>query len=129
MRQLNENDVHEICLSEAADMIRNHLVKYGRVNVTQAKEKFGTVRVYCTLGFYSFHCITHPGRVWIQYPRWIYILDLSIGVRVMSVVNKVVVPYHKWLYRQAYKKAIQKLPFIKEEIVIHADYPDLLEGL
>jgi len=39
------------------------------------------------------------------------------------------VPYQKFIYRRAYKKAIEKYPAIRENILCAADYPNLLEGL
>jgi len=126
---LREEDIDTRIAEEAAHMIATYLKKYGRVNVFQAKEKYGTVRVYCTLGFYNIHSITHPGYMYYRYPKWLTKIDFLIGVRIASLLNKIIIPYHCWLYKKAYKKAIDKFPFYKENIISCADFPELLNDL
>lgn len=113
----------------AAWFIHQYLVKYGRINVRQSKEKFGTVRVYCSLGYYGFYGLFYPERMWVHWPKWLHGLDLKYGMAVMGVLNKVIVPYHKWVYRRAYAAAVKKYPDIRERILRTADWPEFLEGL
>jgi hypothetical protein len=40
-----------------------------------------------------------------------------------------VVPYHAWLYKLAYKRAVVKRPHLVAEIIYGADYSELLTGL
>lgn len=116
------------CIKAALD-IHECLFRYGRISVRQSKEKYGTVRVYCSLGYYGFYDMLYPGRVWVHWPRWLHGLDLKYGSAVMRVLNKIIVPYHKFVYRRAYKKAIEKYPAIRENILRTADFPYLLDEI
>jgi hypothetical protein len=125
---LNEQD-HYLSIDEVADYIGRKLIRYGRVNVVQTKEKFGTARVYCNMGWSSLHSITHPGHFYIRHPKWLAQLDNKIFSTVIPLFNFIVVPYHKFLYRQAYKMALKKWPNLWKAILFGADYQDLLKGL
>jgi hypothetical protein len=126
---MNSEERIEVACDAAAYFIHEYLVRYGRISVIQSKEKYGTVRVYCSLGYWGFFGLLNPGHVYVHWPKWLYGLDLAYGRRVMQFLNKVIVPYHKWVYRRAYKKAIEKYPAIRENILCTADFPILLEGL
>jgi hypothetical protein len=119
----------EVACNNAAWFIHRHLVHYGRIPVRQSKEKFGTVRVYCSLGYYGFFSLLNPGHVYVHWPKWLYGLDLRYGRPVMQLLNKIIVPYHKFIYRRAYAAAVKKYPAIKDRILRTADFPELLEGL
>lgn len=116
-------------ISAAAAYIGEGLRKWGRVNVVQYKEKYGTVRVYCSLGWWQIHAITHPGYAASQYPHWLWALDCKFGSLICRALNYIVIPYHKWLYRRYYRMAVQKWPHLRHEIICVADYPDLLDML
>ena len=126
---MNNEERIEVACDAAAYFIHRYLVKYGRISVRQSKEKFGTVRVYCHLGYFGFYNLFYPGRMWVHWPKWLYALDLKFGRPVMQILNKVIVPYHKFIYRRAYKKVVEKYPAIKENILCTADFSNLLEGL
>ena len=126
---MNEEERIEVACDAAAWFIHQYLVKYGRISVTQSKEKYGTVRVYCSLGYWGFFGLLNPGHIYVHWPKWLYGLDLKLGRPVMLVLNKLIVPYQKFIYRRAYKKAVEKYPAIRENILRTADYPYLLEGL
>lgn len=114
-------------IADAADFIGHFLKKWGRVSVFQTKEKYGTARVYCSFGWSSLLGITHPG--WCHYgpyPKWLSYLDIHIFSRIVPFANFVVVPYHKFLYKLAYRKAITKWPHLTNEIVDGADWQELL---
>ncbi len=113
-------------IGEAARFIAENLVRWGRIGVRDYKEKFGTVRVYCSLGWSQLHCITHPGHCYSRYPKWLWSLDCLYLSRLMSRLNWIVVPYHKWLYRRVYGAALQKWPHLRLEILVGADYSELL---
>lgn len=115
----------------SARYIGENLKRWGRVSVSQYKEKFGTVRVYCTLGWRSLLTITHPGYMHYRpYPKWLMTLDIFWLSKIIPVMfNWIIVPYHKWLYRKLYKDMIKKYPHLKQEIFCTADYYDLLEDL
>ncbi len=117
-------------IDAAASYIGRYLRKWGRVSVTQTKEKFGTARVYCSFGWYQLHSITHPGYVRSRYPKWLWEIDcLYIAKILPRLTDWAVGPYHKWLYRRAYKLALRKWPHLAAEILMGADWTELLMGL
>lgn len=109
-------------VANAAHFIGKFLKKWGRVNVRQTKEKFGTARVYCNFGWYQLHDIFYPGYVRNQFPAWLWRLDCNYAPHIMRIINPLITAYHVWLYKLAYKKAIKKWPHIKKEIIYGADY-------
>ena len=72
-----DEDVDWKGIGDAAEYIGKGLRKWGRINVVQYKEKFGTVRVYCSLGIWSLHELTHPGHCYCRYPAWLWYLNLK----------------------------------------------------
>jgi hypothetical protein len=119
-------------VDDAASYIRAFMVRWGRVPVRDAKEKFGQVRVYCSFGWSSVHDITHPGWAYIQYRQpflWLYWRTLTLQGLVFKGLNVVLQPYHQWLYRLAHKRACQKWPHIKNEILGSPDFEEYLKGL
>jgi hypothetical protein len=115
-------------INNAAYEIAMELRKW-RIGVRDWKEKYGTVRVYCSLGWYQLHDITHPGHCFSRYPKWLWKLDCRYFRKAFKYLNRFIVPIHKRIYRRAYKDAVVKYPHIKEEILCCADWDDLLEGL
>ncbi len=116
-------------INDAADWIRDQLTKWGRINVTDAKEKFGTVRVYCTFGWYQFHSITHPRDSYCRYPRWLWNLDCRYGQYFLWPTFWPAEIYHRWLYRKTYQRALRKWPHLREEILSGADHVEYLRSL
>jgi len=117
-------------IDDSASYIALNLRKWGRVGVRDWKEKYGTVRIYCSLGWHQLHCITHPGHCFSRYPKWLWILDCKYGTKIIPFLfNWFIVPYHKWLYRKLYKDMVKKYPHLKKEITCMADYNELLEGI
>ncbi len=117
-------------VENVASEIGQFLRKWGRISVTQTKEKYGTARVYCHFGWYQLHSITHPGYVYSRFPDWLWRLDCRVLSRLIAPLSRhIVVPFHTWLYRLAYKRALKKYPHIREEILDGADWSELLEGL
>jgi hypothetical protein len=123
------NDYDEWQCSVIADEIGDYLVKYGRINVRQTKSKFGTIRVYCSIGCYSFYQLFKPRHVYVTWPKWLYGLDLKYGSFIMKYLNKLIVPYHSFVYRRAYKKALEKYPELRSNILACPDFEELLKGL
>ncbi len=118
-------------IDDAARYIGENLKIWGRVSVMQYKEKFGTVRIYCSLGWNSLLGITHPGwHHYRPYPEWLKTFDIFYLSRIIPIIfNWWVLPYHKWLYRKLYKDMVNKYPHLREEILCCADYYELLKGL
>ena len=120
-------------IDDAASFIAHRLL-FWRVDVNQWKEKFGTVRVYCYLGLQWWQSLTHPGHVWHRWPNWLKFINYPMGWSkpfgwALRLVNYILVPFHMWLYRDTYRKAVQKWPHLRGEILTAADYPALLRGL
>jgi hypothetical protein len=127
MHTWGEENVDWRGIYDSSEYIGCNLRKWGRVQVTQYKEKFGTVRIYILgLGWRSLHNITHPGHCFSRYPKWLWSLDCKVFSKVIPLLNFIVVPFHKWLYKKLYKDMVKKYPHLKEEITCCADYKDLL---
>lgn len=116
-------------VENAAREIGEFCRKWGRINVRQTKEKYGTARVYCSFGWTQLFSITHPGYVYSRYPQWLWSLDVFYISRIITRLNWVVVPLHTRLYRYAYKRTIKRYPHIRSEILWAADYPECLKNL
>lgn len=117
-------------LSKACGFIGENLRKWGRVDVTQWKEKYGECRVYCRIGISMFHQIIWPGYCYNQYPyKFLWVLDCKYFRFISPVINLIAIPYHKWLYRKLYAKAVKDYPHLHDEILDAADFDELLEGL
>lgn len=131
MHTWGDKDVDWDGINKACRFIGLNLLKWGRVEVRDYKEKYGTIRVYCSLGWWSLHSITHPGHVYIRYKNeWLKKFCYSkINRFIFKYLNKLVIPYHKWLYRFLYKRACEKWPHLTEEIMCMADFHELLDGL
>jgi hypothetical protein len=128
MHLWGEEDVDWAGIDDAAAFIGEGL-RWWRVDVRQYKEKFGTVRVYCTLGVTSLHQLTHPGHVYRRWKSgWWWKQDCCAGwvKRLLTVVNWVAVPLHKALYRWYYRRARARWPHLAQEISRGADFPELL---
>jgi len=107
-----------------------NLRRWGRINVRQAKEKFGQIRCYCSLGWSCLLNITHPGYVHYRpYPSWLKTFDIFYLSKAIPYLNCIILPFHKWLYRKLYKDCVKKYPHLREEILSCAVYQELLEGI
>lgn len=115
-------------ISDASLFIGLWLRRWMRMRVCDMKEKFGTVRVYCSFGWDSFYELFYPGYCWVK-PWWPYKIDLYVSAYVMPLLNKLVLPIHKWAYAYRYKKAVQKWPHLYDEIVTGADWGEFFEGV
>jgi hypothetical protein len=127
MHQWGEENVDWKGLDDAAYYIGGQLARWGRIHVSQTKEKFGTVRVYCSFGWDSFYGLWRPR--YCRVPTWWpWKLDLMTFSRIESLVNKVAIPYQKWIYKRTYRKTVQKWPHLYQEIVSCADWGELFDG-
>ena len=119
-------------VGEAVEYLDKNLRKW-RIDVRQSKEKFGTVRIYCSLGIQWWPQITHPGSVWYRWPEYLKFIaypgKYSPFRWLLRLTNIVAVPIHLWAYRRYYRKAVEQWPHIKDQILSDADWPQLLEGL
>lgn len=102
--------------------------RFWRIPVRQSKEKYGTARIYCGIGAYQIHDLTHPGHCFSRYPKWLWVLDCRYGRHIVKwLINWWLNPLHKIVYVEIYKRAVKKYPHIKEEITCSSDYYELLE--
>jgi hypothetical protein len=115
-------------IDDAAHWIGVRLARWGRIHVSQVKEKFGTVRVYCSFGFDSFYGIWRPRHCWVA-QWWPWRLDLKVFGWIERYVNKVVIPIQHKLYAYTYAKAVKKWPHLREEILSCADWGELFQGV
>lgn len=130
MHRWGDADVDWKGINDAAYFIGDFCRKWGRMPVRDMKEKYGTVRVYTSIGVNCFLNITHPGYVhYRSYPRWAMIFDINHGAKVLRwsglawLFREIIHPH---VYRLAYKKALQKWPHLKKEILVCADWPELM---
>ena len=77
MHYWGDKDVDWDGINDAAAFIGQGLRRWGRVDVTTYKEKYGMVCVYCTLGLTSLHQLTHPGYCFCQWPEWAWKLQFT----------------------------------------------------
>ena len=116
-------------LNAAGASIGYWLRKWVRMDVRDVKEKFGTLRVYCSFGWCSLYSVWRPSYMWspkwwpVRFDRWV-----SDNTPILKWINRIVVPIQKKAYVWRYKKAVQKWPHLYEEILCCADYGDLFDG-
>lgn len=116
-------------INDAAEFLRTYMLKR-KLPVLQAKEKFGTVRVYCSFGLWGFHGIWYPGHAFYRWDGWRRWLDYTIGMKIMNFCNWLwIKKWHAKVYREAYRQAVEKWPHLSDEILCAADWDELLVGL
>lgn len=113
-------------IDEAVRYIAGGLRRWGRMDAN-GKEKFGQVRVYCSFGLDWWPQFTHPGYCRNPWPKWTWWMSRRPDW-VFRLLNLFVIPYHKWLYRYVYRRAVEKWPHLYCEIVGAADEGKLFEG-
>lgn len=119
---------HLLRVHEAAEFIGKRLLK-ARIPVSDYKEKWGTVRVYCSFEWWSFHDLVYPGYAFNRFPRWLSWLDWVLLSSIVQYLSNWASPLQiKW-YRSTYKKALEKFPDLRDAILESADWPEHLEGL
>lgn len=118
-------------VGDAAEFIGNICRKYGRIGVTCAKEKYGTSRVYCSMGGYNLLSVTHPGYMhYGPYPNWLSSFDIWYGPKLLKFTGTswILSIWQPIVYSLAYKAALKKYPHIQAEILSCADWPELIKG-
>lgn len=138
MHDWSSNWPHFADVGEAADYIGAFCKKWGKIRVSQTKEKYGTARVYCSFsGCPNLHELFWPGHYYIRWERLGFFGDILqwIDNKIIdniiyySGINYIFVPYQEFIYRLAYKRAMKKYPHIKKEIKHGADFDELLKNL
>ena len=126
MHTWGEENFDWVGLSDAGEYISQWLKRYVRMNIHQTKEKFGTLRIYCSFGLESIYSIWRPGYMW--YPKWWpRTIDRFISRLTLPLLNLLIEPLQKKAYAWRYKKAVEKWPHLRDEIVSLADWGELFE--
>ena len=110
---------------DLADRIAEALCKYGRIKVSDAKEKFGTYRVYVNFGFYGLQDIMFPRCRYDKFPKSLTFLAYGPDW-FFELVNFAVVRYQFLIYKLVYEYFIRKYPREINAIVLGMDYPELI---
>lgn len=116
-------------LDEASDYIAKYCKRWGRLGFSTLKEKYGTLRATPMWGT-SPHSLIWPGYVYKKYPfQWMWVLDVRLQVgkcKAWNAIAKLIIKWQHRVYGKAYRKAMYWWPHLKEEIVVDADYPELI---
>jgi len=120
-------------VEDAAYEIGEFCKTWGRIFITQTKEKFGTARVYCYFAYPSLHGLIWPGYYCKRpnYPQWLWSADIYYLSKIFAVISRLIGfnKYQTFIYRLAYKRALAKYPMIRNEILAGADHGELLKDL
>lgn len=101
-----------------AERLANKLMKrLGRIGV-HSKEKFGTLRWDIYLFNGTLHSFTHPGYVYSQYPKWLWIFDCNY--KPLRFLKFIVVPWQKLVVKLTFSILVKKYPHIVDEIISDA---------
>ena len=129
MHNWGDKDVDWDGIWEAARYIGTYCRRWGRLG-GDYKEKFGTVRFYAHFGWLSLHTLIYPGYVSSQFPKWLWCLDCRvIGPVLRKLFER---PFRWWqtkVYARAYWNALYRWPHLRAEILLCADYLELIPGV
>ena len=128
MHDWGDEDVDWKGISDAAYYIGDWLSTWARMPIRDMKEKWGTVRVYCSFGVYGIYGLWRPRHIW--YPKWWPMrLDFWLAdTPIFRLLNRIIVPLQMKAYVWRYTQAVRKWPHLYKEIVSAADYGELFEG-
>jgi hypothetical protein len=128
MHDWSDENVDWQGINDAAYYIGHWLSTWARIPVTNYKEKFGTVRVYCSFGIHGIYGLWRPRYAW--YPKW-WPMKLDFWLAKTScfrLFNRIVVALQVKAYVWRYMQAVKKWPHLYKEIVSQADYGELFDG-
>jgi hypothetical protein len=116
-------------INNAADFIYDFCVKWARLG-GQSKEKYGQVRFYASFGL-SLHSLCYPGHYFYRFPKWLITADLFWITPACQKLglSRLWMWYQSKIYRLAYKKAVEKWPHLRDEVLCAAGYPEFLVGI
>lgn len=114
-------------LEDAIEYIANRLRSFGRIGV-MAKEKWGYARISCSF-VYNFHSLTHPSYSYRRYPKWLWKLDVYYGDSVLKYTGllSIIYKWQRYVYIDTYRRAINKWPHLKDNLLRDADALEWLE--
>lgn len=119
---------HTWMLDKIAYEIGNFCVRWGRIPVTQTKEKYGTIRVYNGFGIAGLHGLLFPNYVYKHrhFPKWLWKLDIYYISKMFSKCDRLILPYQRFIYKVAFYKAMWKYPKYHKHIMSAVDYPEAI---
>ena len=128
MHMWSDKDFDWKQLYESIEKIDSYMRFWGRIGVI-SKEKFGTARICVTFWDGTLHGLLYPGYFFSQFPRWLWSFDLRFISPFTHWVglSKLVNWYQKKIYAMAYSRAIKAFPKIKIQLVIAADFEELIK--
>ena len=103
-----------------------HIGRFGG----QLKEKFGGLRFYAFFSDGTLYSLCKPGYYYCHWPKWWWRFDLAVISRFTrySGLLWLIRRWQHFIYNLAYQRAIKKYPHIREEILMDADYLELIKG-
>lgn len=127
MHNWNNDGVDWKGIAEAGDFIRDYCIKWARLGGS-VKEKYGTVRFYpISMGSISLHQVVYPGYQRNRFPSWLWNFDIDYATPLLTkLFGSTYARWQEKVYYRAYKKAVYKWPHLRAEILVAADYLDLL---
>lgn len=115
-------------LDKIAYEIGNFCVRWGRIPVTQTKEKYGTIRVYNSFGIFGLHGLLFPNRVYKhqKFPQWLWEFDINHISGIFEKLNFIIIPYQYFIYKLAFYKTMWKYPEYYDLIFQAIDHPEAI---
>lgn len=114
-------------LDDAGNIIGDFCHRWGRFG-GQIKEKYGTLRFYAHFTGFDLHMLFYPGYYYCQFPTWLWNLDWKLRKTIFVPLHRPTTWWQTKVYNRAYQKALKKYPHLRKEILICADYPELIKG-
>ena len=121
-------------LNDSLEIIRR-VCLYARLG-THIKEKYGRARVSTWFFDGSLHSFLYPGYVYCQYTKRfgirkrLWYCDIYVFPKISKYtgITKLIQFIQKKVYNLAYQTALKKYPHLRDEILVDADYPELITG-
>jgi hypothetical protein len=118
-------------LNECCDFFATNLRRWGRIQISGCKEKYGTMRLewFMWNGHYSqfIHSMIFPGYLHIRYPKWMYKVDWIItDIAAKSGISRAVSAYQRLIFNIVTVIAVKKWPHIHDEILDELEFDELL---
>lgn len=118
-------------LNEACHFFAKSLKRYGRIQITGCKEKYGTMRLewFHWNGHYNefLHSIIFPGYLYIKWPAWMrkidrFITQIAIGCGLCRALSA----YQRLIFNIVTLVAVYRWSHLQEEMLDDLDFDALL---
>jgi hypothetical protein len=114
-------------LDEAGYYIQES-VKWCRLGI-HWKEKYGTLRVSPWFFNGTLHSLIYPNCAYSWFPGWLWRFDIEVLSKFLGIFKRPIQYIQTKVLKRAYKKAVEKWPHIKKEILEDYPLPDYDEFL